>query len=95
MLLSENKKNVDALKFILENHCYLEYDEKCSKDQDYLKVRIDRSYLTRKSSIVRNICLELEKATDKHFHVINDSHTFPYFNIRLAPLNFIGKRGMQ
>ena len=89
MLLSENQEIVDALKFILENHCYLEYDEKSSKDQDYLKVRVDSSYVTRKSSFACTICLELEKATDKRFHVVNNSKTFPYFNVRLLPLNLI------
>ena len=67
--LSEDQVVVKALKHILEDYDFLEYDEILSKNENYLRVKIIRSDMYHYSfSVVRQkIIRVLEKTTNKCF----------------------------
>lgn len=67
MKLSEDQEVVEALKFILEDYNYLEYDEVGSRNENYLKVKVTHRDAERDRSVVLRIIRALEKATNRRF----------------------------
>ena len=67
--LSEDQVVVEALKHILEDYDFLEYDEVLSKNENYLRVKIIRRDMYRHSLLVvrPKIIRVLEKTTNKCF----------------------------
>ena len=91
MKLSENQNIVDALKHILEDYEYLEYDKKESSNMNHLVVKVTDLNAVRSYNAARRIKEELTKATRLEFnpvvlpnpkpgHAPNTSWT--HFNIR-------------
>ena len=58
---------MDALKHILEDYCYLEYDEEASRRTNGLRVRVTRLDVDRDFSVTGHICSELGHATGRRF----------------------------
>lgn len=67
--LSEALDIVDALKQILEDYDYLEYDEATSKRINALRVKVTRLNADRDFSVTGHICRALEQVTGKRFFV--------------------------
>ena len=90
MLLSENQAVVDALKKILEDYAYLEYDEESSRNQDFLRVKVTDPKTNRDISVARRISRELGISTGIDFLNPSSAGSGPrnpntdwtYFNIR-------------
>ena len=83
MLLWQNTEVVDALRRILENYKYLEYDEKHSMDQDKLKIVItDGKKVPQNYVIAQRVRDDLCTATGLIFRVPSTSSNCPYFYIR-------------
>lgn len=97
MQLWEDKKIVDALIHILENHEYLEYDESSSKRINALKVKVKEDHLDtdRDISVAGDICKALQKETGRRFFVPgvvtqgskNWKSEWTYFNVREQQLH--------
>ena len=69
MRLWEDQKIVDALKHILEDYDYLEYDEVASKRTNGLRVEVTRLDADRDFSVTGHICRALEQAIGRRFFV--------------------------
>ena len=69
MRLWEDQEIVDALKHILENYDYLEYDEAISKRTNGLGVKVTRLDADRDFSVTGYICRALEQTTGRRFFV--------------------------
>ena len=67
MLLSEDQAVVDALKEILEDYEYLEYDEESSGNRDFLRVKVTDPTADRDISVAHRIRRELGRATGRYF----------------------------
>jgi hypothetical protein len=95
MQLWENQTIVDALKHILKDYDYLEYDETASKRVNALHVKVTRLNAKRNISVAGKICKVLEKATGRRFFVPSVvSHgsqnwitEWPWFNVREQPFH--------
>ena len=65
MKLSEDKTVIDALKRILEDYDYLEYDETRSENWDFLRVKVTK-YVDRDFEVItRQIVKKLEQCTGR------------------------------
>ena len=90
MLLSENQAVVDALKEILEDYEYLEYDEEYSRNRDFLRVKVTNPNTPRDISVAHRIIRELGRSTGRDFlnptsvgsGPRNPNTDWAYFNIR-------------
>ncbi len=94
MQLSENPKIVEALKRILKDYDYLEYDESRSKG-DVLSVKVTILDTERDFEVCGRICNKLEEATNLSFFVPGPgpgsvysngadwAKVWTYFNLRL------------
>ena len=90
MLLSENQAAVDALKKILEDYGYLEYDEEYSRNQDFLRVKVTNPKTDRDISDAHDISRKLGQVTGRYFlnpasvgsGPRNPETDWTYFNIR-------------
>ena len=90
MLLSENQAVVDALKKILEDYEYLEYDEEYSRNQDFLRVKVTDPKTDRDISDAHDISRKLGQVTERYFlnpasvgsGPRNPNTDWAYFNIR-------------
>ena len=71
MKLSECKESVNALKSILEDYDYLEYDEKGSITDNTLRVRVRLLDAKRDFSVARTIVKKLEISTGRCFYLPN------------------------
>ena len=67
--LWEDQEIVDALKRILEDYNYLEYDEEASRRTTELRVKVTRLDADRDFSVTGRICRALEQDTRKSFFV--------------------------
>ena len=67
MQLWEDQKVVTALKQVLTNYDYLEYDETVSKRIGGLNIKVTRLDADRDISAALNICKTLGQVTGKHF----------------------------
>ena len=67
--LCEDQEIVDALKHILENYDYLEYDEEASERTNGLRVKVTRLEADRDFSVTGHICRALEQSTGRRFFV--------------------------
>ena len=67
MLLSENQAVVDALKKILEDYEYLEYDEEYSRNRDLLRVKVTDPNADRDISDAHDISRKLGQVTGRYF----------------------------
>ena len=67
MLLSENQSVVDALKKILEDYEYLEYDEEYSRNRDLLRVKVTDPKTDRDISDAHDISRILGISTGRDF----------------------------
>ena len=74
MQLWEDQKVVNALKQVLTNYGYLEYDEEVSKCTGGLNIIVTNLDAERDISVALKICKTLEQITGKHF-------SMPSFNI--------------
>ena len=85
MQLWEDQEIVDALKQILEEYCYLEYDEAASDSIVKLRVRVKETCLEaeRDISVMHHIKHELEGATGRYYvPIINPVSGSPSQEIR-------------
>ena len=69
MRLWEDQEIVDALKHILEDYDYLEYDEEASRRTNGLRVKVSRLDTDRDFSVTGHICRSLEQVTGRLFFV--------------------------
>ena len=68
MKLSEDRKTVDALKQILTDYDYLEYDEVRSKRTRHLHVHVSYSDINHDiSGVIGHICRRLKKETGREY----------------------------
>lgn len=74
MQLWEDQKVVNALKLVLTNYGYLEYDEEVSKRTGGLNIIVTNLDAERDISVAVSIYKTLEQITGKHF-------SMPAFNI--------------
>ena len=88
MKLWENEKVVEALKGILEDYDYLEYDDPFSRERyDVFVVKVTDMSKDRKMSDANNICRKLEETTKRRFVVMGFLHeggnkNWTHFRIR-------------
>lgn len=90
MFLSEDQAVVDALKKILEDYEYLEYDEAYSRNRDLLRVKVTDPKPDRDISVAHRISRELGQVTGRYFlnpasvgsGPRNPETDWAYFNIR-------------
>lgn len=95
MQLWEDQKVVHALKHILKDYDYLEYDEAASKRINALKVKVTRLDADRDISAAGDICSALQKETGRRFFVpsvvTQGSQSWitewTYFNVRERPFH--------
>ena len=75
MKLSEDKTVIDALKRILEDYDYLEYDETRPENWDSLRVKVTK-YVDRDFEVItRQIVKKLEQCTGRDFILPQNVHT--------------------
>ena len=67
MQLREDPEIVDALKEILENYDYLEYDDEASRRTNGLRVKVTRLDVDRDFSVTDHISRALGNATGRRF----------------------------
>ena len=63
MPLRDDQEIVDALRQILEEYPYLEYDEALSQHTDGLRVKVTRFNAERDFSVTGHICRALGRST--------------------------------
>ena len=76
MKLSEDKTVIDALKRILEDYDYLEYDEVYSENRDLLKVKVTKN-VDKDFTVTRQIVKKLEQCTGKDFYTPQSAGSLP------------------
>ena len=74
MKLSENQQVVEALKQIIVDYDYLEYDE-VWPDRDHLHIKVTNLNAKRNGQIPMEIRFKLEDATNRKF---SSPHSGPY-----------------
>ncbi len=80
MKLAEDQQVVEALKQILEDYGYLEYDETWP-DLDELRIRVTASNAKRNLQVITEVYHRLQEATNRKFSSLhggpyNDSDNF-------------------
>ena len=73
MKLAEDKQVVEALKKILDDYDYLEYDEIMSGCSDTLNIKVTDLDAKRDEGVKIGICLKLEEATSRKFSAFHSS----------------------
>ena len=85
MSLSKNQEIVDALKHILEDYDYLEYDEEYSRNRDLLHVVVTSLDAERDEDDMWEIRKRLERATGQQFAPVGKvrgNNDWTSFNLR-------------